>query len=178
MDNDETSNEALETINGRKLNFRDGTYYKVNSENPFTGKIVFDEGWTVEEANIKDGKRHGTATYWSRDKKQTSQLIYKQGEPWDGTLTEWNVLNRKSLEKNYQDGKRHGTHTSWHESGQKRWETNYKDGKRHGTATSWDVNGQLKRLLRYENGNGLTFLDKIIVGLFKYLDKIFVGLFK
>ena len=136
---EDTSNESLETVDFSKLNFRNETYYKINSEVPFTGKSesYYKNGQKEFEGKCKAGKPHGLHTRW-----------YENGQ--------------KKAEINYKDGEQDGLYTRWYEDGQKEAEDNYKDRKQHGLQTGWYENGQKKAETDYIDGKELTFFQKII----------------
>ena len=96
---------ASEGIEVSYLQERGGVSYEVNSETPFTGKLVekYWSGQKQSEANFKNGMLEGLATLW-----------YQNGQ--------------KESEGNYRNGKPEGIHTSWYENGQKSGEAIWKDG--------------------------------------------------
>ena len=100
------------------LQERGGLYYAPSEDKPFTGRAIsaYDNGQKECEGEYKDGKEHGTWTFW-----------YENGQ--------------KSAEGEYKNGKEHGPGTLWHENGQKWAETEYKDGEEVGTWTYWNEDG-------------------------------------
>ena len=86
---------------------RNGIFYEVNSQTPFTGSSVeyHENGQLSARRLYKDGKREGLA-----------ELYYENGQLW--------------VRENYKDGKLDGLHETYYENGQLRYKRNYKDGKR------------------------------------------------
>ena len=112
--------QSQEEINSILAEERNGVWYKINSETPYTGRMVtkYPNGQKQHECTYKDGKQEGTGTWWHSN-------------------------GQKLAEHTYKDGKLEGTLTEWHENGQKKQEVTYKDGKREGT--SWDKDGNIKK---------------------------------
>ena len=103
-----------------KLVIRDGLFYEVNSETPFTGVLVskHENGQKSADETWKDGKREGLGTMWHANGQKLSEITYK-------------------------DGKREGRWTIWYENGQKKLEGTYKDDKLV-SETQWDEEGNEK----------------------------------
>ena len=151
------------------LEERNGVMYASNENKPFTGRssISYEDGQKEEEVEYKNGKRHGTATYWLPNGHKLIEGKYRDGKQ-HGPVTRWYETGQKGLVVEQKDGKLHGkwtqwgglfgfggnvwygwdrerTHhlnlhgryTVWDENGQKRQEAEYKDGKRHGTGSYW-----------------------------------------
>ena len=135
------SNTLAQTVNCNLIVFTEGLNMFNNT--PFTGRCEgLERGFKVEE-NYKDGKLHGTRTFWSQNGQKSSEENYKEGK-WHGTVTQWYKNGQKEYENNFKDGKKHGTQTEWYDNGQKEFQGNYKDGNQHGRTTYWYENGQKK----------------------------------
>ena len=65
--------------------------------------------------------------------------------PYTGKVFGFHENGKKSLEKNYKDGKWDGLNTIWYSNGQKEWEAHYKNGKLDGLVTFWNKGGQKER---------------------------------
>ena len=111
------------------LQYRNDVSYEVNSETPYTGKLV--------------------ELHWNGKKKR--QHNYKNGKQ-EGLSTLWNDNGQKILETTYKNDKADGLATGWYASGQKKGEHNYKNGKKDGLSTWWDKNGQKKGEATYKDG--------------------------
>ena len=122
---------AVDIVDGRKLEKRNGVAYLPNEETPFTGRAVgfFENGQKRYEENYKNGKKHGFATKW-----------YENGQ--------------KMSEENYKDGKEDGLSSFWYKNGQKNAEGNYKDGKLM-SAEVWKPNGEKCPVTNVKDGNGV-----------------------
>ncbi len=116
-------------VDKSKLVKRGQFAYEVNSEKPFTGKMIehFVDGQAEGEVEFRDGEPHGESTVW--------------------------YLNRqKAAEGQYRHGKMEGEWTFWYDTGHKREEGEYRDGKKHGKWLSWDEEGGKQAEREYENG--------------------------
>ena len=93
-------------ISGDQLLYRDGLYYEVNSQTPFTGSTAWywENGQLQNKANYRKGKRHG--------------------------FNEWYYVNGQ-LESSghWKDGKENGIYEHYDENGQLDMARLYKDGK-------------------------------------------------
>ena len=87
-----------------------------------------EEGIAIGDASGYD-IRDGLWTFWSPDGKESSELIYKVGNRWNGKWTSWYKDGQKEEEKNYKNGELDGLATSWNKDGQKLHERIYKDGR-------------------------------------------------
>ena len=113
---------SQEEITHPQLQLRNGVWYKIDTETPYTGRVVskHPNGQKQFEWTFKDGKKEGTGTWWHENGQKLSEVAYK-------------------------DGKQEGTFTAWHENGQKQNECTYKEGKREGPYTWWHENGRRNR---------------------------------
>ena len=78
------------------LQDKNGVSYEVNSETPYTGKLV----------------------EWRLNGKKRFEVNWKNGKQ-DGVSTRWYANGQKEYEANYKDGKLDGIWTHWDENGQK-----------------------------------------------------------
>ena len=114
------NSKGVEGVNVEELEQREGIYYLVGSDTPYTGKAtsLYENGQKWSEANFKDGKLDGLAVGWHEN-------------------------GQKESEVNFKDGKFHGLWTEWHKNGQKKSERNYKDGKEvEDSAKYWNSKGE------------------------------------
>ena len=102
------------------LEDRVGVYYKINSEEPFSGTIIkkYESGQEQTKGYLKNGRKDGLWTRW-----------YKNGQKW--------------MEGTFKDGKGDGKGTGWYENGQKKFEENYKDGELI-SEKEWNEDGSIK----------------------------------
>ena len=106
---------SKESVELSKLQDRGGLYYKINSEEPYSGTSfeLYDNGQKKSEGTYKDGKEDGLWTGW-----------YDNGQ--------------KEIEGTFKDGKPDGLSTLWYENGQKRQEGTENEW------TYWNEDGSLK----------------------------------
>tara|TARA_A100001388_G_C28541743_1_gene390576 strand:- start:90 stop:452 length:363 start_codon:yes stop_codon:yes gene_type:complete len=90
-----------------ELNFRNGIYYPINSDKPYSGKIVsyYENGQLEYSKNYKNGQSEGLHKSW-----------YENGQ--------------LKTSGNYKNGQREGLHKSWYENGQLKYSRNFKNGIR------------------------------------------------
>jgi len=146
------------------LQNRGGVKYEINSETPFTGRLVkkYEDGQKEFEWNYTNGELDGRLTYWDKEGNVTKTEGYKDGQKiyegnWkngkeDGFYTEWYENGQKMLEGNFKNGKLEGLGTQWYENGQKDYEGNFIDGKEEGLWTWWDEEGNVTETEIFKDG--------------------------
>jgi len=97
------------------LVIRDGLYYLIFDDVPFTGRITGQE-----QGSFKGGKKYGL---WV--------MHYRNGR----------VMSKET----YKDGKRCGTWAYYYESGQLETGGTFKDGRKYGLWNYYDESGRLLR---------------------------------
>ncbi|MAV88289.1 MAG: hypothetical protein CMM67_08585 [Rhodospirillaceae bacterium] len=105
------------------LVMREGKYYKIFSNTPFTGHVT-----GILNGKIKDGKWEGI---WKH--------FYKNGP-----------LGSKIY---YENGKKEGPFETYHGNGQVLSRGNYKNGLLHGILEIYDIHGKLKVQRFFKNGS-------------------------
>lgn len=136
---------AAAEISEDKLQHRNGLFYAVGEETPFTGKAVSfyrDSGQKRTEKEIKDGKFEGYQGSWYANGQLRSEIVYR-------------------------DGLRNGTSTEWHPNGKKKTFANYKNDKLESIYINWDSTGQKSVFGLYENGEQVGSWEYISEG-FEY----------
>ena len=98
--------ETTNAIDVTHKQVRNGTLYKDNEPNPYTGEVnsYYANGQKASEEIYVDGKKQGKSLGWHENGKL-------------------------KLEVHYIDGKEQGQAITWDENGQKQLEVNYVDGK-------------------------------------------------
>ena len=93
------------TVNVEELEEREGIYYLVGSDTPYTGKVFLfhEKGQKSGEINVKNGRE-------------------------DGLSVSWHENGQKKVEVNFKDGLQNGLAIGWYDNGQKESERNFKDG--------------------------------------------------
>ena len=81
---------SQEEIASSQLQNRNGIYYRMGSETPYTGRVVvkYSNGHKWEESTYKDGMLNGPYTKWRENGQKSSEWTYKDGKV-EGTVTEW-----------------------------------------------------------------------------------------
>ena len=108
---------------------RQGIYYEVNSQTPFTGRVVsyHENGQLEAKGNFKDGELHGLM-----------ESYHENGQLW--------------IKRNYKDGELHGLMESYHENGQLLKRANYKDGEIDGLLEVFDKEGNPTKIEVWKDG--------------------------
>ena len=122
------------------LQNRDGVKYEINSETPFTGRLVkkYEDGQKEFEWDYTNGELDGRLTYWGKEGNVTKTEEYKDGQ--------------KIYEGNWKNGKEDGLYTEWYENGKKMLEGNFKNGKLEGLWTWWDEEGNVTETETFKDG--------------------------
>ena len=139
-------------INEESLVERNGIYYQVNSEIPYSGVFLtfHDNGQKRDEETYKDGKKDGLHYYWHDNGQKGMEETYKNGKR-DGLSTRWQWDGQKRSENTYENGKKDGLSTVYHrnyddnrdENLSKAIEGVWKDGIRI-SYKSWNRDGSVK----------------------------------
>jgi antitoxin component YwqK of YwqJK toxin-antitoxin module len=68
-------------ISGDQLLYRDGLFYEVNSQTPFTGSSVwyYESGQLKIKANYRKGKRHGLSEWYYENGQLQRKLNWQYG---------------------------------------------------------------------------------------------------
>tara|TARA_B110000483_G_C17959785_1_gene451550 strand:- start:161 stop:652 length:492 start_codon:yes stop_codon:yes gene_type:complete len=123
-----------------ELNFRNDKYYPVNSNTPYTGRIVsyYENGQLKRSGNCKDGQDDGLyESYYENGLLRYSEN-YKDGEK-DGLCKFYYKNGQLRSSENFKYGEKDGVSEFYHEHGQLKYSSNWKDG-------------ELVWVKRYENG--------------------------
>ena len=77
---------------------REGIYYIIGSDTPYTGKsfALYPNGQKEAEGNYKDGKLEGTIVFWHENGQKDGEVNYKDGK-WDGYLRTGTRTERSRL---------------------------------------------------------------------------------
>jgi hypothetical protein len=91
--------------------------------------------------------------HWSPNGKESSEIVWKNGEPWDGREIWWYDNGQKQYDVTFKDGKKISKGIAeWYENGQKKFEGTYKNGKKDGKWIAWYENGAKKEEVTLKNG--------------------------
>ena len=118
-----------EGISPDQLVKKDGIYYEVNSNTPFTGSVMeyYENGQLKIRENFKDGKEEGLSEYF-----------HENGE--------------LEFRGNVKEGKEDGLWESYHENGQLESRGNLKEGESDGLWEYFDEDGNLTNTEEYKDG--------------------------
>jgi hypothetical protein len=132
-DTAETVEEVAETqgpVNIKEMLVeKDGVYYTKDTNEPYSGEVFLSSnGKIFYEGTLKDGKWEGKTTfykygnksqegnyidgekqsvvYWSPNGEESSELIYRDGNEWQGILTLWHENGQKWCQDNWFEGMR------------------------------------------------------------------------
>jgi antitoxin component YwqK of YwqJK toxin-antitoxin module len=155
---------------------------------PFLSKATFVKGeldgvWAMYDHNqrkifeipYKNGKRHGTATWWYPTSEKMREISFRDGII-DGPLYEWNDQDQLVRNDEYIQGQKVLRNITFYRPQQKQTETFFLDAPlrlegsdswwhakpaeyvetghrvQHGPSTAWHENGQPKMRGQYKNG--------------------------
>lgn len=132
----------------KKLEYRDGLYYKNGMLYSGIHKEYHDNGKISMETSIMNGKEHGMTVFYYRDGTKKEVRSYFEGAK-HGLWVTWNEKGVKTAEARYKMGKKDGYWYIWDDNGQKRYEMFYRDGEKAGTWYMWDEEGNLVNERKY-----------------------------
>ena len=138
-----------------------GTWYLVNSSEPYSGKFIdyYPDGKKEGEGVLMNGRLEGLRTTWYHNGNKKFEIEYVKGFP-DGMEIQYyengQIQHKGIIRNNVEDG----LWTQWFENGEKKHETTFLKGKPHGEDRSYWPNGKLRSLVNYDNG---TLVDWYIV---------------
>ena len=120
---------------------RGGLFCEASAYRPFTGTAVeyWPNGQKKEEAEYRDGKKHGVTTEWYESGQKKSEIEYHDGRE-HGKLTLWYENGQKMAEWELRYGSRHGMHIRWFENGKKNLVIKFRND-RQVSAKQWDQDG-------------------------------------
>ena len=94
------------SVNEEELEEREGIYYLVGSDTPYTGKsfALWENGQQKSKINYKKGKEDGLFVMWHENGQKMVEGKMKNGK-WEELVNEWHKNGQKKSEQNYKDGK-------------------------------------------------------------------------
>lgn len=112
------------------LQNRQGTYYAVNSQKPYSGKFVnyYQNGQIEQEGSLKNGLLDRNYTSYYPNGQMRVQSSYKIGVP-HGKLTAFYENGEKKCELNYKDGNFDGNNIVYATFFNPKYEVIFKDGR-------------------------------------------------
>jgi len=116
----------------------DGITYQLNSDTPYTGKLImyYDTGEELSEINYVNGKEHGLSISLDENGRKHYEGYSMNGMR-HGDEIHWHSDDVFSTKGQYFNDKRTGIWRSWHTNGHISSEGEYKNNERHGLWTYW-----------------------------------------
>ena len=142
-------------IDGDKMS--NGTYMNGLREGEW--KDWYRDGQLLSERFYKEGNPVGEWSFWSPDGNESSKLIHKFNQIFEGQETYWYQSGNKRLQKFYDNYKLNGKSITWYKNGQVWEELNYKNNHLDGVCTSWFSDGQQRLEKIYINGKLIEDMD-------------------
>lgn len=89
------------SVYAHNLQNRNGVYYEINQEKPFSGSATdkYPSGQISAKYNLKNGKYHGKIQKYYENGQLSLEENYKDGKP-DGDVKVYNLF----VDGNYKDG--------------------------------------------------------------------------
>lgn len=136
------------------LNQLEGKWYYNNKL--FSGySLKYYSGESLaEKIGFVEGKREGTAKYWSENGVLRIESFYKNNRL-HNTYKSWWDNGVLSAQSNYVDGVKQGVEEEWYVTGQLAKQRQLVDGQEEGMQKAWLQNGKL--YINYEAKNGRIF---------------------
>ncbi len=133
------------------LEVRDGRYYKLEADAPYTGtmEVDYDSGQISAVGTFEQGKLNGQLALWYLNGQKLRDSHYDNGVL-NGLWETWYPSGNKNTEIRFVKGKRDGVATAWYENGQKKMEANYSSGELNGMLTVWNEIGEIISKKEYE----------------------------
>ena len=134
--------KELPVYDGEVL-YRDGMFYKPNSNVPLTAKVetYHENGQLKTQYTLIKGKKEGVLTVFYEDGQLNNKYALVNGKA-EGVSKGWHQNGRLSFEATFVNGKEEGLEKHWYENGQLRYEYAYVNGELEGLWNSWSENGQ------------------------------------
>ena len=137
-----------------KLVVRNGIYYQVNSQIPFTGKVYRpysgDQGDKLE-GYFLNGRRNGKWTIWYDNGQKQFEGTYKNGS-YDSKISKWGIDGQLSEECFYSNGVLNGSCKMFYYNGKTKFNGSYIMGQYDGLIYEYSDDGTLAKSAKYNNG--------------------------
>lgn len=142
-----------EIVGFEQLVPRNGLFYEVGSEDPFTGTVVtyHANGQKKVAGEYFEGKREGTWVEWFEKGNMKSESRWHDNEQ-DGKWTRWYENGQMQEEGEYRNGEKDGKWSAWYENGQAKFAGQYFNLKPEGTFCWRHENGQKEIERDYRGG--------------------------
>ena len=145
----ELSPDPLIERNGDQLVEREGIFYEISSQTPFTGTVVefHDNGQLKEQGFFKDGKLYGPWEFYYKNGQLKQKGSFVDGKPDEQyeSYESYYESGQLSFKGSYKHGKQDGLWESYHENGKLNSQGSYVDDIRVGKWSWYDVDGLILR---------------------------------
>lgn len=147
-------------ISNNQLQFRNGLAFEVNSDTPFSGKVInMYSKWRGED-NYKDGLLNGVSIKYYSNNTKKKEETYINGKR-IGEAKSWYTNTQIRSQVTYSlEGKIRGEFTTWHENGNKMSYGIIDTTQTFNIIQRWDENGNEIGSLTYVKDR-ITILDFI-----------------
>lgn len=124
---------------------REGRFYRIGSEIPFTGWMTdrFPTGALKLRSTVSEGRLQGESVGWFTNGMCEVREHFRRGLPY-GTRTTWHMNGQKRSEGLLVAGQQQGTYRQWHENGVLAAEAEFEAGKPNGLSRAWYPSGCLQ----------------------------------
>jgi antitoxin component YwqK of YwqJK toxin-antitoxin module len=133
---------SREEVDGQSLVKRQGQFYKVNSETPFSGDaiLLYSNGQRAFLTPMQDGIVDGVIKSWFEN-GQISTEGYSYDMKYDGIVSDWDENGQLVEMAHYSKGILSGLYREWYSNGNSKTDCYYSSGKIEGEYTSWIEDG-------------------------------------
>jgi antitoxin component YwqK of YwqJK toxin-antitoxin module len=141
----ETKKPEPVSIPRLRLVNREGRFYRLGSQIPFTGWMTdqFPTGALRLRSAVSDGRLYGESVGWFTNGVREVCEHFREGLP-SGIRTTWHMNGQKRSEGLLVAGRQQGTYRQWHENGTLAVEAEFEAGKPNGLSRSWYPSGCLQ----------------------------------
>ena len=160
-----TPTKKKQIIKKISLEKKNGLYYNIGENTPFTGKytIYYMGGEIKKQRSYKNGLKHGVAQTWYKNGQVENNASFKNGEM-NGSVSSWYENGQIQYQTDVKNGKPIAVATVWHKNGQKNIEENHNiNGLKHGKTTIWYQDGQIESIANFKNDK----IDGLIINWYK-----------
>lgn len=128
-----------------------------NGEQNGLFQMYTENGLLIDNANFKDGQRHGVAEEYYNDTGKLRALINYKNGTFDGEFKSYYPNGNIQIEANYKNGVIDGAYKEYYDNKSIKIIGNYKESLQDGEWRIYLGNGKLKSLVNYKDGalNGI-----------------------
>jgi antitoxin component YwqK of YwqJK toxin-antitoxin module len=136
--------EPVSIARARLVN-RDGRFYRLGSQIPFTGWMTdcFPAGGLKLRSSVSGGRLHGESVGWFTNGVREVCEHFQRGIP-NGARITWHLNGQKRSEGLLVNGEQQGAYRQWHDNGTLAAEAEFEAGKPNGFSRTWYPSGCLQ----------------------------------